>query len=96
MFQYIVQGNLNDNRRNMNLLIKILDEEYDKNFKINNRKGELPICLREYRDKIDFAGILILLIFIKVSELLLYFTPYLKETQPEYYDSKLTSTINYI
>ena len=30
---YIVQGNLNDNRRNMNLLIKIL-RNYDKEFKI--------------------------------------------------------------
>ena len=94
---YIVQGNLNDNRRNMKLLIKILEEEYDKDFKIRIiGKGELPICLREYRDKIEFHRNLDFINFHKKFLDCYCILPLtLKNTQPEYYISKLTSTINY-
>jgi hypothetical protein len=94
---YIIQGNLYDNRRNMNLLIKILEGNYDKEFIIRIiGKGEYPISLSKYKDMIEFKRNLDFINFHKQFLDCYCILPLIsKDTQPEYYTNKLTSTINY-
>lgn len=52
---YIIQGSINHNRRNYNLLLKILSYKYEKKFKIKLvGRGNLPRQLFKYRKQIIF------------------------------------------
>ena len=94
---YIIQGSIDEKRRNYNLLEKILKENYDYDFIIKIvGSGKLDPKFDAYKNKL----------IIKNN---LNFTDYHKEfldcycllpltsknTQPQYYTNKLTSSINY-
>ena len=50
---YVIQGNLNQNRRYLGLLEKILDQSYQYEFKIKLvGRGHLPSELQKYKNKI--------------------------------------------
>jgi len=94
---YIVQGNLNQGRRNLQLLKNILDVDYKLPFVIKMvGRGVLPLELEEYKDKIvlrnDLEFIEYHQEFLDAYCILPLIT---KSTHPQYYTSKLTSTINY-
>ncbi|ADO67295.1 hypothetical protein crov262 [Cafeteria roenbergensis virus] len=94
---YAVQGNLNYGRRNYNLLIKILEETFDKNFKIKLiGRGELPKELLPYKNKIILKNNLNFIDFHKEFLDVYGILPLIsKKTHPQYYTNQLTSTINY-
>jgi len=94
---YIVQGNLNQGRRNLQLLKNILNVDYKLPFVIKMiGRGVLPPELEEYKNKIVLRN------GLNFSE---YHREFLdaycilplitKSTHPQYYTYKLTSTINY-
>lgn len=97
---YIIQGHLgkgHEHRRNFNLLVNILKEEYIYPFKIKIiGKGELDESFQPYLHKIEH---------IKNRDFIGYHREFLdcycilpltlKKTNPQYYNGKLTSTINY-
>ena len=94
---YIVQGNLNQGRRNLQLLKNILDVDYKLPFVIKMvGRGVLPLELEEYKDKIilrnDLEFIEYHREFLDAYCILPLIT---KSTHPQYYTYKLTSTINY-
>jgi hypothetical protein len=94
---YIVQGNLNQNRRDYNILVNILNNNYNYDFKIKLIGcGYLPAELMNYRDKIILKNNLNFIDFHKEfldGYCILTLTN--KNKQPDYYNKKLTSTINY-
>lgn len=94
---YIIQGNLNQNRRNLNLLIKILNNNYKYKFIIKLiGKGYLPRELEKYKDKIVLKKNLIFTDYHKEFLDSYCILPLIsKKTHPQYYSKKLTSTINY-
>lgn len=94
---FIVQGNLNQNRRHLPLLIKILDKEYKYKFKVKIiGRGVLPDSLIKYSDKIILKNYLNFLDFHKEFLDGYCILPLItKKTKPKYYSKKLTSTINY-
>jgi len=94
---YVIQGNLNQGRRHLNLLTKILDQSYKYDFIIKMiGRGNLPKELKKYENKIVLKNNL---------KFIDYHTEFLdaycilplisKETHPQYYNNKLTSSINY-
>ena len=94
---YVIQGNITSSRRYYKLLEKILDENYNYNFEIKLLgKGNLPEELKKYSDKIILLNNLNFVDyhreFLDVYCILPLIT---KKTHPQYYDYKLTSTINY-
>lgn len=94
---FIIQGNLNQGRRNYNLLVKILLEKYDFDFKIKLiGKGELPKKLEPFSEKIILKNNLNFIDFHKEFLDGYGILPLIsKETHKQYYTKKLTSTINY-
>lgn len=98
---YVVQGHFggtHSQRRNLDLLLKILKENYKKKFKIRFiGRGEIPKEFNPYLNKIDFIRNLDFVNYHKqFLDVYAIFTLTLKETNPQYYKKKLTSTINYI
>lgn len=94
---YIIQGNLNQNRRYLNLLIKILDNNYKHQFIIKYvGRGNLPKELQKYKNKIVLKNNLNFMDFHKQFLNAYCILPLIsKKTHPQYYTTKLTSTINY-
>ena len=97
---YIIQGNLNgsgSNRRNLSLLINILEDTYEYNFTIKLvGKGVLPLELKPYKDKILLKNNLNFIDYHKEFLNVWCILPLItKESHPQYYTKKLTSTINY-
>lgn len=95
---YIIQGNITSERRDYSLLLKILSEKYDYDFKIKmiGRGNDLPANLKPYKDKIIFKNNLNFINYHKEfldGYCILPLTT--KQTHPQYYTNKLTSTINY-
>ena len=94
---YVIQGNLNLGRRNLNLLKKILDEkhEYDFFIKLVGR-GTLPKELSMYKNKIILKNNLDFINYHKEFLNAYCILPLItKQTHNAYYTKKLTSTINY-
>ena len=98
---YIIQGNLPQrnvkNRREYKMLCKILDKSYKYDFiiKIIGR-GELPKELIKYKNKIKFKKNLQFIDFHREFLDGYCILPLIsKETHPEYYKKKLTSSISY-
>ena len=94
---YIVQGNLNHKRRNYDLLKKILNQDYKYDFRIKLiGRGELPLYLTKYKDKIILKNNLNFIDFHKEFLDGYCILPLIsKISHPNYYKKKLTSTINY-
>jgi hypothetical protein len=94
---YVIQGNLNQGRRNYNLLIKILSEDYDYDFKIKLiGRGNFPKRLQKYRKKIILKNNLDFIPYHKEFLNTYCILPLIsKNSHPHYYTNKLTSTINY-
>lgn len=95
---YIIQGNITSDRRDYSLLLKILSEKYDYDFKIKmiGRGNDIPDILKPYRDKILLKNNLNFMDYHKEfldGYCILPLTT--KQTHPQYYTNKLTSTINY-
>jgi len=94
---YIIQGNLNQNRRNLSLLTKILDKNYKYKFIIKLiGRGHLPESLLKYKNKIVLKNNLNFIDYHKEFLDGYCILPLItKKTHPQYYTTKLTSTINY-
>lgn len=94
---YIVQGNLNHGRRYLNLLMKILDQNYKHKFIIKLvGKGVFPKQLEKHKDKIVIRNNLNFNDFHKEFLDAYCILPLItKKTHSQYYTRKLTSTINY-
>ncbi len=94
---YAIQGNIDSHRRNYKLLYKILDENYDKDFKIKLiGRGQMPEQLKKFKDKIILKNNLNFLDYHKEFLDVYCILPLtLKKTHKQYYTRKLTSTINY-
>ncbi len=94
---YVVQGNLNMNRRNLGLLEKILDQSYQYDFKIKLiGRGYLPGELQKYKNKIILKNNLKFIDYHKEFLDAYCILPLItKETHSSYYNKKLTSSINY-
>jgi hypothetical protein len=94
---YIVQGNLNHNRRNLSLLTKILDQTYNHEFIIKLiGRGHLPEPLIKYKNKIILKDNLNFLDYHKEFLDGYCILPLItKQSHPQYYTKKLTSTISY-
>jgi len=95
---FIVQGILNNKRRNISLLIKILENKYNHVFKIKliGNFDYLPKELTIYSDKIIIKNKLNFNDYHKEFLDGYCILPLiLKKTHPQYYENKLTSTINY-
>lgn len=95
---YIIQGNITSDRRDYSLLLKILSEKYDYEFKIKmiGRGNDIPDILKPYRDKILLKNNLNFMDYHKEFLDGYCILPLItKQTHPQYYTNKLTSTINY-
>ena len=94
---YIIQGNLNQNRRYLDLLIKILNNTYKYKFIIKLiGRGRLPKKLEKYKQKIKLKNNLSFIDYHKEFLNAYCILPLIsKKTHPQYYTNKLTSTINY-
>lgn len=94
---YIIQGNLNQNRRYLDLLKKILDQSYKHKFIIKLvGRGYLPKELEKYKDKIVLKNNLNFTDYHREFLNAYCILPLIsKNTHPQYYNKKLTSTINY-
>lgn len=94
---YIVQGSLNDNRRHIPLLIKILENKYEYDFKIKLiGRGCLPQELYKYKEKIILKNNLNFIEYHKAFLDGYCVLPLVTEnSHPQYYTTTLTSTINY-
>lgn len=94
---YIIQGSIDNNRRNYNLLENILKENYDYDFRIKLvGSGKLDPKFDIYKNKLIIKNDLNFTEFHKEfldCYCLLPLTS--KTTQPQYYTNKLTSSINY-
>jgi hypothetical protein len=94
---YIIQGNLNQNRRYLELCKKILDTTYKYKYLIKIvGRGTLPKMLETYKDKIVLRNNLDFVNYHKEFLDAYCILPLIsKNTHPHYYTNKLTSTINY-
>ena len=94
---YILQGNLNQNRRYLELLNTILDKSYNYDFTIKViGHGVLPKELERNKNKIIFKNNLNFIDYHKEFLDAYCILPLIsKKTHPGYYTDKLTSTINY-
>lgn len=98
---YAIQGHFGGKhcrRRNMNLLLNILKTNFDKKFIIKFiGMGEIPEDFKPYLDKIKFIQNLNFNDYHKQFVDVYAMLPLtLKKTNMQYYDKKLTSSINYI
>tara|TARA_B100000123_G_C25739502_1_gene433107 strand:+ start:1708 stop:3984 length:2277 start_codon:yes stop_codon:yes gene_type:complete len=94
---YIIQGNLNIGRRYLNLLNIILDDNYPYKFIIKLiGRGTLPKELKKHENKIVLRNNLNFIDYHKEFLDAYCILPLIsKKTHPQYYNKKLTSTINY-
>lgn len=94
---YIVQGNLNQNRRYWDLLREILENTYTYDFKIKLiGYGTMPDQFKQYQDKLIVKSNLNFIQYHKEFLDTYCILPLIsKDTHPDYYQKKLTSTINY-
>lgn len=94
---YIIQGNLNHNRRNLNLLKKILDFNYQHKFMIKMiGLGNFPSELNKYKKKIIVKCNLNFQDFHKEFLDAYCILPLISiKSHKHYYTKKLTSSINY-
>ena len=94
---YVIQGNLNHGRRYLNLLNKILDQSYKHNFIIKLiGRGYLPKQLDKHKNKIVLKNNLNFMDFHKEFLDAYCILPLIsKKTHSQYYNRKLTSSINY-
>ena len=94
---YVIQGNLCNERRDYDLLIKLLKEHYNYDFQIKLiGKGSLPESLYDFKDKVTVKNNLNFLDFHKEFTNAYCILPLISiNTHPQYYTNKLTSTINY-
>ena len=94
---YIIQGKLNENRRYLDLLIKILDNTYNYDYLIKLvGKGILPPKLNKFRNKIILKNNLNFYDYHNEFVDAYCILPLIsKKTHPHYYSKKLTATINY-
>lgn len=94
---YVIQGKLNQGRRYLKLLNKILDRSYEYDFIIKLiGKGNLPKELDKHKNKIVLKNNLNFMDFHKEFLDAYCILPLIsKETHPHYYNTKLTSSINY-
>jgi GR25 family glycosyltransferase involved in LPS biosynthesis len=94
---YILQGNLNQNRRYLELLNTILDKSYNYEFTIKViGHGVLPKELERNKNKIILKNNLNFIDYHKEFLDAYCILPLIsKKTHPKYYTDKLTSTINY-
>ena len=98
---YVIQGHfggVHSRRRNLNLLLKILEHDYKKKYLIRFvGRGEVPNEFKKHKDKIKFVQDLDFNNYHQqFNDCYAMFSLTLKETNPQYYKTKLTSTINYI
>ena len=94
---YIIQGNLNQNRRCLSLLTKILSKTYKYDFVIKLiGRGHLPPPLKKYQNRIILKSNLNFVDYHKQFLDAYCILPLItKKSHPHYYTTKLTSTINY-
>ena len=94
---YVIQGNLNQGRRYLKLLNKILDQYYEYDFIIKLiGRGHLPKELNKHKNKIVLKNNLNFIDYHKEFLDAYCILPLIsKKTHPQYYNSKLTSSINY-
>jgi hypothetical protein len=94
---YIIQGNINQGRRDFKLLKTILDKSYTHKFIVKIvGKGHLPDELQNHSDKIIVKSNLNFIDYHKEFSDAYCILPLIsKQTQPQYYTKKLTSSINY-
>lgn len=94
---YVIQGNFEPARRNYDLLSRILDSSYNYEFKIKLvGRGNCPIDLKKYGDKIIVRNNLNFIDYHKEFLDAYCILPLItKKSHPNYYQKKLTSTINY-
>lgn len=99
---YIIQGHFGGahaRRRNLNLLLNLLEIDFKKKFILKFvGRGEIPEEFEKYKDnKIKFIQGLDFDNYHKeFLDCYCIFSLTLKETNHQYYKTKLTSTINYI
>jgi len=94
---YIIQGNINDDRRYTPLLVRILENNYNYKFYIKLvGRYKMPAILDKYKDKLILRNNLNFIDFHKEFLDAYCIIPLItKETHFKYYKSKLTSSINY-
>jgi hypothetical protein len=94
---FVIQGNLLQGRRNYGLLVKILENSYDHDFKIKLvGRGNLPGVLQKYTDKIILKNNLDFKNFhVEFADCYAILPLISKKTHRQYYLNTLTSTINY-
>ena len=94
---YIIQGNLNQGRRYLDLLNKILESDYEYKFIIKLiGRGYLPKELKKHTNKIVLKNNLNFIDYHKEFLDGYCILPLIsKKTHPYYYNKKLTSSINY-
>lgn len=94
---YVIQGNFTVDRRNYDLLSRILDSSYNYEFKIKLvGRGNCPGDLKKYGDKIIVKNNLNFIDYHKEFLDAYCILPLItKKSHPQYYQKKLTSTINY-
>jgi hypothetical protein len=94
---YIIQGNIENRRRNYNLLIKILSVEYEYKFKILIvGKGKLSNEFNKYSNLIEYKYNYNFIDFHKQFLDCYCILPLItKKSHKQYYINKLTSSINY-
>lgn len=94
---YVIQGNLETKRRNYSLLEKILSKEYDYEFKIKLvGRGIIPNKLKKFSNKIILKNNLLFIDYHKEFSDCYCLLPLItKKSHPQYYTTKLTSSINY-
>ena len=98
---YAIQGHIGGQharRRNLNLLLNILKNNYDKPYRLKViGSGELPDEFKKYENKIEVKKDLNFIDYHKeFLDCYCIFTLTLKDTNKQYYKTKLTSTVNYI
>jgi len=94
---YIIQGNIEKKRRDFSLLKTILETKFKYDFKIKIvGKGILDNEFDKYQDKLILKHDLNFIDYHKEFLDCYCILPLIsQETHPQYYKSKLTSTINY-
>lgn len=94
---YIIQGSLNNKRRLYSLITNILDKSYQYKFIIKMiGSGNIPKELLKYKNKILFKTNLNFIDYHKEFLDAYCILPLIsKNTNPQYYTNKLTSSINY-
>lgn len=95
---YIVQGNLDETRRDFSLLVQLLSQSYPLDFRIKLiGRGDMPTSLKRFSDKIILKNNLNFQEFhAEFLDGYCVLPLISKEKNPSYYTNKLTSSVNYI